>query len=203
MSHCTKFDFQYTNEKFIRNSFEDLGLKCRTDRVYSYASSYDKEIGNYKSVRNALVAERNGFNYFMENYGTHYELSIEKHNMTYSEQNISQSMAEEFRKTYIMEVAKDVVEKMNAKGENALLEETDAGYEIKFGLIYDKSILIKFDNGRVIEEVHGVKGKNCVSLTEAIENMMSSPEVELESEWTSEYYEEPDNGLTIYNMEQM
>ena len=123
--------------------------------------------------------------------------------MTSAEANISRQMAEEFKQTYIKEVAKEVVKQMNAKGETAILEEKPSGYEIRFGQTYDKSILIKFNSGRVIEEVQGVKGDGCVSLTEALENMLSSPDVELQSEWTEEYYESPDSGLTIYNMEQV
>lgn len=61
--------------------------------------------------------------------------------------------------------------------------------------------MIKFDNGRVIEEVQGGKGDSCISLTEALENMLSSPDVELQSEWTEEYYESDDSSLTIYNMD--
>ena len=202
MSHCTKFDFQYTNRKIICRTFETLGLDWQDSSLCEAL-----KIGfigiPLKTVAPMICAKKNGFQYFMVDKGAYYELLIEKHNMTPQEESISESMANEFKLSYIKEVAKEVVKQMNGKGENALLEETKNGYEIKFGQIYDKSILIKFNNGRVIEEVQGVKGKSCVSLTEALENMLSSPDVELQSEWTEEYYDEPDNGLTIYNMEEI
>ena len=57
-------------------------------------------------------------------------------------------------------------------------------------------------NGKktVEEKVVGVKGSSCVSLTEAIENMLSSAEVELNSEWTKEYYQEETDNLEIYEL---
>ena len=202
MSHCTKFDFQYTSRKIICRTFQTLGLDWNDDIVATYSSTLTKTLGiGGKDKTPAIVAERDGFQYFMMNMGAYYELLMERHNMTSDEANISRQMAEEFKQTYIKEVAKEVVKQMNAKGETAILEQTAKGYEIRFGQTYDKSILIKYNNGRVIEEVQGVKGESCVSLTEALENMLSSPDVELQSEWTEEYYESPDSGLTIYNME--
>lgn len=48
--------------------------------VYSYDSGYAKSLGIASEERPAIVAESNGFNYFMEDFGNHYELSVEKHN---------------------------------------------------------------------------------------------------------------------------
>jgi hypothetical protein len=123
--------------------------------------------------------------------------------MSRDEAHYATQLENEFRRQYIKAVAQSVIEKMEKNGNNCLLDETDKGFSIHFGSLYEKSILIKFDNGRVIEEVQGVKGKSCTSLTEALENMLSSPDVELNSEWTEEYYESPEDGLTIYNMEKL
>lgn len=86
MSHCTTFEFQYTNRKLIIKSFEQLDLNWKNDIVCSYASAYDKERGIIQSKRPAIVAESNGFNYFMCNEGNYYELSVEKHNMNWKEE---------------------------------------------------------------------------------------------------------------------
>lgn len=58
-------------------------------------------------------------------------------------------MADEFKRLYIAEVAKEVITQMNNKGENAILEENMFGYTIKFGQMYDKNILIKFEMGEL------------------------------------------------------
>lgn len=201
MSHCTKFKFQYTSRKIICRTFQTLGLDWEDGQVAEFSSTFTKKLGIFgENETPAIIAERDGFQYFMMNMGGHYELLMEKHNMTSIEQRQSREMATEFQQTYIQEVAKDVVKQMNNNGETAILEQTTSGYEIRFGHTYDKSILIKFDSGRVIEEVHGVKGETCVSLTEALENMLSSPDIELQSEWTEEYYQDPDNGLKIYDL---
>ena len=180
MSHCTKFDFKYTSRKIICRTFQTLGLDWSDETLYDGVKLFGSIFIPVKNPTPAIISNRNGFYYFMVNRGTYYELLMEKHNMTPQEENVSAAMANEFKQTYIKEVAKEVVKQMNTNGEDAILEETKAGYEIRFGQTYDKSILIKFNNGRVIEKVQGVKGDSCVSLTEALEYM---------------------NGLTIYNME--
>ena len=201
MSHCTQFEFQYTDKQLIIQAFEKLGLKCKNDKVYSYASSYDKERGIACDERDAIVAQNRGFNYFMENFGNHYELSIEKHNMNQKETHYSVQMGAEFKKQYIKCAAERVIQQMTQNGQNCLMEENSQGFEIKFGLMYEKSLLVKLENGRVIESVRGVKGQSCQSITEALENMLSSPDVELNTEWTEEYYEPDDgNSLRVYDL---
>lgn len=204
MSHCTKFKFQYTDRTIICKVFSNLGLSYKDTIVKTSGEmkwSVDEYTLPFGSKRNAIMAKSDGFNYFMENFGNHYELSIEKHNMTSSDKRKTTKMANEFQKKYIEQVANTVINDMNSNGNNAILDKTQDGYAIRFGSVYEKSILLKFENGRVIEEVQGVKGESCVSLTEALENMLSSPEVDLNTEWTSEYYEDANDGMSIYNLE--
>lgn len=201
MSHCTNFEFQYTDRKLITQTFENLGLKYKDSVVCSYVSGYAKALGNASEKRPAIVAESRGFNYFMENFGNHYELSIEKHNMSFSEEREAKQMGKEFQKQYVKCAAQQVVKQMEQNGHSCLLEENSEGFEIKFGLMYEKSLLVKLQNGRVIESVRGVKGQSCQSITEALENMLSSADVELNTEWTDEYYENSDDGLAIYNLD--
>lgn len=203
MSHCTKFDFQYVNRKIIFRTFEALGLKCEHSTVASFASDWEKrfEINAFDQTP-AIVAEKDGFNYFMLNRGSYYELFIEKHNMTYDEERISKKMADEFKKMYIEETVKEVVKELNLSGNPAVWEKNRDGFVIKFGQLYDKTISVKMNGKKTIEEqVLGVKGTSCVSLTSAIENLLSSDEVELNSEWTEEYYEEETDGLKIYELQ--
>lgn len=101
MSHCTSFKFQYTDRKLIAQAFSNLGLKYKYSVVYSYDSGYAKSLGIASEERPAIVAESNGFNYFMEDFGNHYELSVEKHNMSLSEERIARRMG--IRKSGILE----------------------------------------------------------------------------------------------------
>ena len=202
MSHCTSFKFQYTDRKLITQTFSNLGLRYEDSVVYSYDSGYAKSLGIESEERPAIVAESNGFNYFMEDFGNHYELSVEKHNMSLSEERIARRMGKEIQKQYVKCAAQQVVKQMEQNGHSCLLAENSDGFEIKFGTVYEKSLLVKLQNGRVIESVSGVKGQSCQSITEALENMLSSADVELNTEWTEEYYE-PDDGsmLKIYDLE--
>ncbi len=201
MSHCTSFKFQYTDRILITQAFSNLGLKCKDSVVYSYDSGYAKSLGIASEERPAIVAESNGFNYFMEDFGNHYELSVEKHNMSSSEERIATRMGKEFQKQYVKCAAQQVIKQMEQNGHSCLLAENSDGFEIKFGTVYEKSLLVKLQNGRVIESVSGVKGQSCQSITEALENMLSSADVELNTEWTEEYYA-PDDGsmLKIYDL---
>ena len=202
MSHCTSFKFQYTDRKLITQTFSNLGLRYEDSVVYSYDSGDAKSLGIASEERPAIVAESNGFNYFMEDFGNHYELSVEKHNMSLSEERIARRMGKEIQKQYVKCAAQQVVKQMEQNGHSCLLAENSDGFEIKFGTVYEKSLLVKLQNGRVIESVSGVKGQSCQSITEALENMLSSADVELNTEWTEEYYE-PDDGsmLKIYDLE--
>lgn len=200
MSHCTNFEFQYTDRKLIAQTFENLGLKYKDSVVCSYDSEYAKALGNASEKRPAIIAERKGFNYFMENFGNHYELSVEKHNMSWDEEREAKQIGKEFQKQYVKCAAQQIVKQMEQNGLSCLLEENSEGFEIKFGLMYERSLFVKLQNGRVIERVRGVKGQSCQSITEALENMLSSADVELNTEWTDEYYENSDDGLKIYDL---
>ncbi len=199
MSHCTNFKFQYTDRKLITQAFSNLGLTYKDSVVYSFASAYTKSLGIASEKRPAIIAESNGFNYFMEDFGNHYELSIEKHTMSSSESRIVKRMGEEFQKQYVKCAVQQIMQQLEQNGYNSLLEENSDSFEIKFGLMYEKSLLVKLQNGRVIESVSGVKGEACQSLTEALENMLSSADVELNTEWTEEYFKDSqDEALKIY-----
>lgn len=201
MSHCTSFKFQYTDRKLITQAFSNLGLKCKDSVVYSYDSGYAKSLGIASEEKPAIVAESNGFNYFMEDFGNHYELSVEKHNMSLSEERIARRMGNEFQKQYVKCAAQQVIRQMEQNGHSCLLAENSDRFEIKFGTVYEKSLLVKLQNGCVIESVSGVKGQSCQSITEALENMLSSADVELNTEWTEEYYEPDDDSmLKIYDL---
>ncbi len=200
MSHCTNFKFQYTDRKLIIQTFYNQGLKCEDGIVCSYDSGYNKALGISSEKRPAIVAESNGFNYFMEDFGNHYELSIEKHNMSPADERTAKRMGKEFQKQYVKCAAQQVMKQMELNGQSCLLEENSDGFEIKFGLMYEKSLLVKLQNGRVNERVRGVKGQSCQSITEALENMLSSADVELNTEWTEEYYEADDETFKIYNI---
>lgn len=206
MSHCTKFKFQYTDLNCIEKAFSDLQLSYKWAKVRTYENLKWRadEYPTFRSdslTRDALVSKRRGFNYFMEKMGNFYELAVEKYDMSAKDIKQAKIYGNEFQKKYIEEVANTVINDMNSNGNNAILDKNQDGFIIRFGSFYEKSILLKFENGRVIEEVQGVKGESCVSLTEALENMLSSPEVELNTEWTSEYYEDATEGLTLYNLE--
>ena len=201
MSHCTSFKFQYVNRKCIIQTFENIGLDWHDDTVVSYNSGIEKMLGiNAHDPTPAIIASKDGFNYFMMDKGGYYELSIEKHNMNSDEEHRAKNMAKEFKREYIkttMDMFKDKLEK---KGINCILNNTKKGWKICFGKTYEKSVLVNFDGKNIEEQVLGIKGGSCSSLTRVLEDMLSSPEVDLHTRWTEEYYQTEDDDLKVYNL---
>ena len=208
MSHCTRFSFQYVDKSIICKVFENLKMKYRnaivkTHGEFKWCADEHPDFYSYEEGKDALVAKSGGFNYFMEDLGGYYKLSIEKHDMNGNDRQYAQMLEDAFRKEYIKISAQEVVYKMLSQGHNAMLSETSKELTIMFGDTYEKSITIKYDNdsGNIIEDVKGVKGKSCVNLTEELENMLSSADVELQTEWTHEYSETSYDEFSIYELE--
>lgn len=201
MSHCTSFKFQYVNRKCIIQTFKNIGLDWHDGTVVSYNSETEKMLRiNAYDPTPAIIASKDDFNYFMKDKGGYYELSIEKHNMNSDEEHRAKNMAKEFKREYIkttMDMFKDKLEK---KGINCILNNTKKGWKICFGKTYEKSVLVNFDGKNIEEQVSGIKGGSCSSLTRVLEDMLSSPEVDLHTRWTEEYYQTEEDDLKVYNL---
>lgn len=207
MSHCTKFDFQYTDKDLICEVFNNLGLEFKNTIVKTYGMlKWDveehPELSSFSPGRNSIVAKKGKFNYFMENYGDCYKLSVERHNMNLDDIECAKIMEDEYRKEYIKAAAQKMVNKMQIHGHNALLTQTEEELKIMFGNTFEKSISIKYNQGSITEEVNGVKGKSCISLTKVLEEMLSSSDTEIKTDWTNEYYESSPDGIAVYELEQ-
>ena len=63
----------------------------------------------------------------MEDFGNHYELSVEKHNMSLSEERIARRMGKEFQKQYVKCAAQQVIRQMEQNGHSCLLAENSDG----------------------------------------------------------------------------
>lgn len=80
------------------------------------------------------------------------------------------------------------------------MNNTKKGWKICFGKTYEKSVLVNFDGKNIEEQVSGIKGGSCSSLTRVLEDMLSSPEVDLHTRWTEEYYQTEEDDLKVYNL---
>ena len=56
----------------------------------------------------------------------------------------------------------------------------------KFGPNLEYTLSVLAENDIIVEEMSGVKGDFCTILTEVIEDILSRPTVELETEWKAE-----------------
>ncbi len=191
MSHCTKFDFTYSNESAIVKAFGKLGVNCSTELVCEFQSNASKKfLGSLGYLGNkqhrAIIGTINDYNVFLcrveEN---RYELIVERH------KNFNQTEAKEvaatFKRAYIEVAIDDVVRKLDdANMPSRVVKEKDK-FIIYFGTTLEYSVSVVYNDKNVMEEVTGIKGEFCTKLTEDIENMLSHPEAELSTEWKQEY----------------
>ena len=193
MSHCTKFDFKYTSEEAIVKAFRKLDIKCSTELVSEFKSEFSKQVlgklgyhGN-KQYR-AICGVIGKYNIFLCKIGENdYELFVERSVIGNNDNNEMKMLSDDFRRAYI-EVAIDEIVKKLDKGNMPYKVETSKNkYTVSFGSSYEYSLVVTFEEGKITEEVIGVKGDFCTKLTEDIENILSHPTSELVTEWKQEY----------------
>ncbi|PYC36256.1 MULTISPECIES: DUF2997 domain-containing protein [Pseudomonas chlororaphis group] len=194
MSHCTKFDFTYTDEEAITKAFVKLGLTPTTDIVSEFNSDFSKEVigplgymGD-RQFRAICASTEDDFNYFackIEN--NFYKLLIEQSAPLPGDEEIMADLAARFQRAYISVAIDNTISRINASGVPTRLKEAADHFEIEFGSNYEYSIRITFSGNSVTEEVFGVKGDICTKLTEELESLLASPTAELLTEWKPEY----------------
>ena len=194
MSHCTKFDFSFSDEQAIVKSFKKLGIKCSTEIISEFKSDFSKKIlgrigymgiNQYRAICGLVYP----YQLFMCKFAPNqYELFIEKVGVIYENDEIRMNqIAEDFRRAYISVAIDDIVSKLKKGNIPSKVEVQENRYLIYFGSMYEYQLSVIFDKGEIIEEVEGIKGDFCTKLTEDIENILSHPECELRTEWKQEY----------------
>ena len=193
MSHCTKFDFTYSDERVIVKAFKKLGIKCSTEVVCEFKSDFSKKfLGNvgYQGTKQyrAIIGTMNGYNLFLcKMADSCYELFIERSEIFNSYSSEVKELAERFKKSYIEVAVDSVVSKLDKSNMPSEVKIDNNKYIINFGPNLEYSIAIVYNDTSIMEEVSGVKGEFCTKLTEDIENMLSHPSAELSTEWKQDY----------------
>lgn len=193
MSHCTKFEFNYSDERTIVKAFKKMNVNPDTSAVFRFSSDLTKillgSLGAGEKTNRAITGIYEDYNIFLikedENrYSFYLETSDKQRSQNDELQN---QIADLFKKSYISVVVDDTVRKIENSNTPAKVEEVENGYIIRFGSLYEYTLSILMNYNRIIEEVEGVKGEFCTKLTEDIENILGHPEGELETEWKPEY----------------
>lgn len=194
MSHCTKFDFTYSDEEAIVRAFRKMNIATSNEQINEYSSEFQKKILGmlgHDGVRQmkAICGQKDGINIFMCKIAENrYELNCEHPSVTEAIKKKMIQIGKEFQQAYV-EVAVDmVVKKIENSGTPTQVEKAKGKYIINFGPANEYKIVVSYTDKIINEEVFGIKGSFCTALTEDIENILSHPEAEL----TSEYKEEMD-----------
>ena len=193
MSHCTKFDFKYTNEGAIVNAFRKLDIKCSTELVSEFKSEFSKQIlgklgylgsKQYRAIC-GIIGKYNMFLCKIEE--NDYELFIERSLIGLNDNEEMKELSDDFRRAYIEVAIDEIIKKLDRGNMPSKFESSKNKYTVSFGSSYEYSLVISFEEGKITEEVIGVKGDFCTKLTEDIENILSHPSAELFTEWKQEY----------------
>lgn len=192
MSHCTKFDFTYSDEESIVRAFRKMNLQTSSELVCEYQSDLHKKVFSHfghlglRQMR-AICACKDEINMFMCKIAeNHFELICEHPNVTANIQKRMEALGLEYKQAYIEVAVDSVVKKLENSGTPTKVEKTEGKYNIHFGPAFEYKVVLKYDDSTIIEEVYGVQGDFCTTLTEDIENILSHPETELVSEYKPE-----------------
>ncbi len=192
MSHCTRFDFSYSDEEAIVCAFRKMGVQTSNELVAEYESEFQKKILSklgHMGIRQmrAICGCKNGVNMFMCKVAENrFELLCEHPKITPKIQDQMNKLGKEFQQAYVEVAVDTVVKKLENSGTPTQVIKYDHKYTINFGPSLEYKVVVAFDDKIVKEEVFDVKGNFCTALTEDIENILSHPETELVSEFKPE-----------------
>lgn len=196
MSHCTKFDFAYTDEQLIVRAFRKMGIQPATGMVCSYSSDVAKRLSGFGYLGSeqchAVIGECGPFQIFVCKKDEElFELFVEYGGVITPaiEQQMAQAESQ-FRKSYISAALDTITRKLAFKGIPSQTIDNGDELVLRFGTRGQYSLNVRFVDGKISEEVKGVKGSFCTALTEDFENLISHPEVDINTTWTQEYREE-------------
>lgn len=192
MSHCTKFDFTYSDEVAIVKAFRKLGIQSSNELICTYNSEIGKKLfskfGHMGSMQQrGFVGCKDGINLFMCKVEEHkYELVLEHPSITPIIEKRMEKLATEYQQAYVEVAVDTVVKKLENTGTPTQVEKQSNKYVIHFGTNLEYQLSVSFNQEAVQEEVSGVRGSFCTALTEDIENILSHPESELTTEFKEE-----------------
>jgi hypothetical protein len=193
MSHCTKFDFKYTSEEVIVKAFRKLDIRCSTELVSEFKSEFSKQVlgrlGYLGNKQYRAICGINGkYNIFLCKIGENdYEIFVERSIIGNNDILEMKKIADDFQRAYIEVAIDEIVKKLDKGNMPSKVELRKNKYIVSFGSSYEYSLVVSFEEGKITEEVIGVKGDFCTKLTEDIENILSHPSAELVTEWKQEY----------------
>jgi hypothetical protein len=207
MSHYTKFDFKYTDESAIVKAFRKINMKCSTELVSEFKSDFSKKIlgrlGYLGSKQyRAIVGTDGKYNLFVCKMAENdYELFIECSKVAAIDEAEMWTIADNYRRAYIGVAIDEIVKKLDKGNMPSKVEVQKDQYIVNFGSSYEYSLVVSFEKGKIEEEVRGIRGNFCTKLTEDIENILSHPSAELQTEWKAEYQMQiEDTNIQVLNL---
>lgn len=193
MSHCTKFDFSFTNERAIVKTFHKLNMKCSTGMVSEFNSDLSKHVlGALGHVGNrqfrSIIGLAGKYQLFVCKVADdQYELFIERNDIGVNDDAEMEQIAQQFKMAYIEVAVDSIIKKLDNSNMPSQVKRLDNGFIINFGPTMQYTISIIQDNNLIAENVEGIKGDLCTRLTEDIEDILSHPTAELHTEFKTEY----------------
>jgi hypothetical protein len=193
MSHCTRFEFAYTDEATIVAAFEEMGLSPTTGLVAHFSSDAGKLMARAgylgKKQYRAICAELDSYQLFVvRERDRSYRLIVERHGLGIADGPNVHRLETAFRRAYLRRSLQSVLDSMDDAGVMYQLEEQVDGFEITFGPDLSKSLRVTLSqNGLIEEEVSGVSGSVCETLTADLEFLLAADGAKLQTTWKPEH----------------
>jgi hypothetical protein len=164
-----------------------MGVETSYDIIASYNNELAKKLSKYipgletKSAK-AICGNKDGINMFAcKIEDNRFELICEHPHITDIVAERMNELQSEFYEAYIDSAINQMVRKIENTGLPTKIEKEGNQRIVLFGPAYEYSVIVSFDGNSIQEEVSGVKGDFCLSLTEELENLLSHPNVDIET----------------------
>ncbi len=193
MSDCTIVDFSYTNKRVVVKAFHKLNMKCSTGMICEFTTDFSKKVlGTLEFAGNkqyrAITGVAGKYQLFVCRIAEEqYELFIERSDIGVNDEIEMEQLAQQFKMAYIEVAVDGIIKKLDNSNMPSQVVKKDNGFIINFGPTMQYSISIIQDDNQIVENVEGIKGDFCTRLTEDIEDILSLPTTELQTEFKTEY----------------
>lgn len=193
MSHCTTFHIRFADKELLTRSMENLGWQPEHMLWTEYENEQQKKRGiGGTSLGERLTGKTDVAHVCFKESADGLVPQVESTVLSGGElerygAELIRLLNEEYVKGAVTQMAEDIV---GAGGSASVREErTDAG--VTFTVVLDEpdqSVTVAVDaEGRITEEVQGIRGSSCTDLTSELESALAGRKQRLNRSWSHEY----------------
>lgn len=193
MSHCTTFHIRFADKELLTRSMENLGWQPGNVQWTEYEDDEQKAQGTGGTVLGELLTGKTDVAHILfQKSADGLVPEVESNVLSgreleqYGAEMIRQ-LNEEYVKGAVTQMAADIVD----AGGSASVREARSDTGVTFTVVLDEpdqSVTVSVDaEGRITEEVQGIRGSTCTDLTSELESALAGRKQRLNRSWSHEY----------------